>query len=397
MAQPADAKIRVLHVITRLIVGGAQENTLYSAALLDRQRFEVEVLSGPQTGSEGSLIEETRARGVKLTILPELLRQVSPLNDLKALWKMRQIMRRGRYTIVHTHSSKAGISGRLAARLAGVPLIIHTVHGWSFHEHMHPLLRQVYIWLERWMARYSQALIAVAQKDIEKGLAAGIGRREQYHLVRSAIPLEAFDPSAYNHASIRAELDLPPEAVVVGNIGRFSAQKNPLDWAHAAGSIARACPEAFFVMVGDGPLRGAVEQALAQEGIRQRVRLTGLRRDVGRMLAATDVFLMTSLWEGLPRALVQAMAMGLPVVAYAADGIAEAVSEGVNGYLAAPGDFEGAAQRCIQLVRHPEIRAQFGRQGMDYARQNFDLRRMIAQIESLYAELLAGPVAANEV
>ncbi len=186
--------IQVLHPITRLIVGGAQENTMYTAALLDKQRFHVELLSGPQTGSEGSLIEEVKQRGIPLTIFPDLLRQVSPLHDLKALWKMKRFIQSGSYTIVHTHSSKAGILGRLAARLAKTPLIVHTVHGWSFHDYMSPVTRWIYILLERWIARFSDALVVVTERDIEKGLQAGIGRREQYRRIRSAIPLDEFDP-----------------------------------------------------------------------------------------------------------------------------------------------------------------------------------------------------------
>ncbi|MBN2004651.1 MAG: glycosyltransferase, partial [Anaerolineae bacterium] len=142
------SKISILHLITRLIVGGAQENTMYTAALLDPTRYAVEVISGPQTGSEGSLIEELRARGVALTILPELVREVHLRNDWVALWKLYRRMRAGHYTIVHTHSSKAGILGRLAAKLAGVPVIVHTVHGWSFHDYMSPLVRAVYVLLE---------------------------------------------------------------------------------------------------------------------------------------------------------------------------------------------------------------------------------------------------------
>lgn len=198
---------------------------MYTAALLDKQRFHVEVLSGPQTGSEGSLIEEIRERGVPLTIFPDLLRQVSPLHDLKALWKMKRYIRSGGYTIVHTHSSKAGIIGRLAARLAGTPRIVHTVHGWSFHDYMSPVTRWVYIFLERWIARFSDVLVVVTERDIEKGLQAGIGRREQYRRIHSAIPLDEFDPRLFERQKIRQELDIPADAVVIGNVGRFQPRR----------------------------------------------------------------------------------------------------------------------------------------------------------------------------
>jgi glycosyltransferase involved in cell wall biosynthesis len=380
--------IRVLHPITRLIVGGAQENTMFTAAMLDKNRFQAEILSGPQTGSEGSLIEEVRQRGIPLTIFPDLLRQVSPLHDLRALRQMAARMRAERYSIVHTHSSKAGILGRIAARLAGVPVIIHTVHGWSFHDYMSPAVRWTYILLERLTARFSQALIVVAERDIHKGLQAGIGKKEQYHLIRSAIPLDEFDPSKIDRQAVRRELGLPPDCVVIGNVGRFSAQKNPLDWVRVAGEVGRSRPEVRFLLVGDGPLRGEVEAGLAQEGLSARSVLTGLRRDVPRMMAAMDIFLLTSLWEGLPRVLPQAMAMGLPVIANQADGTLEAIQPGLTGYLCEAGQITKMAQHCIDLVDQPTQRQAMGECGQAFAAQEFDLHRMIAQIEALYTNLL---------
>ncbi len=382
-------KIRVLHPITRLIVGGAQENTMYTAALLDKGRFKVEILSGPQTGSEGSLIEEVRERGIPLAIFPDLLRQISPLHDLKALWKMRRFIQKGGFTIVHTHSSKAGILGRLAARQARTPVIVHTIHGWSFHDYMSPIIRWIYIFLERWIARFSDALVVVSDRDIQKGLQAGIGRREQYRCIRSAIPLDEFDPRQVDRQAIRQELGIPSDAVVVGNVGRFSSQKNPLDWVRVAALVGQASPQAHFLLVGDGPLRSQVEEALKQAGLAGRATLTGLRRDVPQMMAAMDIFLLTSLWEGLPRVIPQAMAMGLPVIANRADGVTEAIQDGINGFLCSPGEIEQMANSCIDLAHHPLKRQEMGHRGQVYALQEFDLRRMISDLEALYDELLA--------
>ena len=378
----------VLHVITRLIVGGAQENTMFTAALLDPARFAVEILSGPQTGSEGSLIEEIRARAIPLTILPQLLRQINPRNDLLALWKLTRLMQTQRYAIAHTHSSKAGVIGRLAARLAGVPVIVHTVHGWSFHDHMSPAKRKMYVLLERFAASFTGAMIVVAQPDIEKGLRAGIGRPGQYHVIRSAIPLDKFDPATVDRDAVRRELGLPPNAPVLGNVGRFSPQKNPLDWVRVAGEVGRALPDCHFLLVGDGPLRADAEAALVAEGIAERTVLTGLRRDVPRLLAAMDVFLLTSLWEGLPRVIPQAMSMQVPVVANRADGTVEAIAHGETGFLAAPGDLDALAQYCLTLLREPERRRALGERGRAFATREFDVREMVARIDRLYQELL---------
>jgi len=361
---------------------------MYTAALLKKERFSVEILSGPQTGSEGSLIEEVRGRGIPLTIFPDLLRQISPFYDMRGLVHMVRFMRQGGYHIVHTHSSKAGVLGRLAAHLAGVPIIIHTVHGWSFHDYMPSFTRMSYILLERWMASFTDALIVVSKKDIEKGLHKGIGSPDRYHLVRSAIPLDLFKPSTLDRQAIREELGIPLQAIVIGNIGRFSQQKNPLDWVRVAGILGREFPKVHFLLVGDGPMRSQVERLLFQEGIFDRTILPGLRRDVGRLLSAMDLFLLTSLWEGLPRVVPQAMVMTLPVVANHIDGISEIVQDGETGFLCTPRDTTTMAERCKGLIKDPFLRNEMGQKGRRYVIKEFDLDKMIAQIGTLYDKLL---------
>ena len=380
--------ISVLHPITRLIIGGAQENTMFTAALLDKNRFQVEILSGPQTGSEGSLIEEVRACDIPLTIVPELVRQISPWKDFRALTMITRSMRKARYTIVHTHSSKAGILGRFAARLAGVPIIIHTVHGWSFHDHMSPLIRRLYIQLERLAASFSNAIVTVSNRDIEEGLAAGIGSRQQYHLIRSAIPLDEFDPNNFDRNAVREELSIPDDAKVIGSIGRFSPQKNPLDWIRIAGKINHTVDNVHFLLVGDGPLRSEVEMMLKSEGLWEHTTLTGLRRDVPRMFSVMDIFMLTSLWEGLPRTIPQAMAMGIPVIANRVGGIPEVIQEGVTGHLCQPGEINQPAEVCIYLINHPMKRAEMGRKGRAFIENEFSLDIMIEKISTLYEDLL---------
>jgi len=377
----------VLHPITRLIVGGAQENTMFTAARLDKTRFRAEIISGPQTGSEGSLIEAVRELGVPLEILPELVREINPWKELVAFWKLYSRMKNGKFAIVHTHSSKAGILGRVAARFAGVPVIVHTVHGWSFHDRLHPVMRKIYILIERWVAKITDSLIVVSQRDIDKGLRHHIGSSAQYQLIRSAIPLDEFAPDSATGAAIRRELGIPLAAPVVGNVGRFSPQKNPLDWLRVAKRVAVEIPECRFLLVGDGPLRPEVEFLITELELSDRVVLTGLRRDVPRMMAAMDVFLLTSLWEGLPRVIPQAMAMGLPVIANRADGTVEAIDLGVTGYLCDPGNFDEMAAYCVDLLNNPAKRRKLGQQGQVYAHQEFDLNVMISQIETLYENL----------
>ena len=301
------SQVRVLHVITRLIVGGAQENTMLTAALLAPARYAVDVVSGPQTGPEGSLIPEVRARGIRLTILPSLVREVNPARDVAALVALTRLIRRGRYDVVHTHSSKAGILGRWAAYRAGAPVIVHTVHGWGHHDRQRPLVRWFYVLLERATQRITDRLIVVSPRNTQKGLADGIATPDKYVTIRSGIELERFRQPSRPRADVRAELGIPPGAAVVGTVTRLSPQKAPLDFVATAAQVAARRQGVHFVIVGDGPLRAEVEAQVAALGLTGRVHLTGLRRDVPDLMHGFDVFVLSSLWEGLPRALKAVM------------------------------------------------------------------------------------------
>jgi glycosyltransferase involved in cell wall biosynthesis len=379
--------IPVLHIITRLIIGGAQENTMLTAALLDPDRYAVDVISGPQTGSEGSLQEEVRARGIPLTIEPALVREIRPAKDLLAVVRLARFIRRSRYAIVHTHSSKAGVLGRWAAWLAGTPIIVHTVHGWGHHERQHPLARRFYILLEQVTQRITDKLIVVSPRNIEKGLADGIATPAKYVTIRSGIELDRFRRPARPREAVRAELGIPLDAPVVGTVTRLSPQKAPLDFVTAAAQGAASRPGAHFVVVGDGPLRAEVESRVAAAGLAGRFHLTGLRRDVPDLLHSFDVFALTSLWEGLPRVLIQAMAAGLPVVATAVDGSAEAVEDGVNGLLTPPGDPQALAAALLRLLGDPALAVQMGAAGQERAGE-FGARKMVDDIAALYETLL---------
>jgi len=382
-----NARIPVLHIITRLIVGGAQENTMLTADLLDKSAWAVDVLCGPQTGAEGSLIEEVRQCNIPLTIEPTLVREISPIKDIVAIFRLARFIRRGGYTIVHTHSSKAGILGRWAAKLAGTPIIVHTIHGWGHHEQQHPLVRALYIWLEKLTLHITDQLIVVSPKNIEKGLADDIGKSEDYVVIRSGIELDRFGHPQVPREETQAAWRIPLDAPVVGTVTRLSPQKAPLDFVKAMGIVAQSIPNARFMMVGDGPLRPQMESLAAELGIADRLILTGLRRDVPELMAAFDVFVLSSLWEGLPRVLPQAMATGLPIVATAIDGNAEAVSDGVNGILVPPANPSALSKAVIKLLNNPQLAKQLGQAGKKRAAE-FSAEKMVDDIAALYTKLL---------
>ncbi len=379
-------KVKVLHVITRLILGGAQQNTMITASRLDSRQFDVTLVSGPQTGPEGTLFGEVHRRAVNLRIINELVREISPLKDLQALAKLYRLIRTGGFDIVHTHSSKAGILGRLAAWLARVPVVVHTVHGWGFHDQMWAPQRWLFIRLERWAASISDKLIVVSDVTKAKGLQEKIGAPEQFVTIYSGIELEEFKSPALDPAKKRRELGIPSGVPVIGTVGRLSPQKAPGDLLAAARKVVSAVPEARFVIVGDGPLRNEVEQSIRVMGCGESILLTGIREDVTELMALFDIFVLASRWEGLPRVIPQAMAAGKPVVCTNVDGNSEAVTDGVNGFVVPPRDPEALCNAILTLLRDPGLIKTMGLEGRKRA-AIFCASVMVEAIDALYHAL----------
>jgi glycosyltransferase involved in cell wall biosynthesis len=378
--------LRVLHVITRMMVGGAQENTLLSCALIDPTLYPSTLLTGPETGLEGSLHEEAAARGVQVIVEPNLVRRISPWHDFLATLRLRRVMRTGRYDIVHTHSSKAGILGRLAARWAGVPVIVHTAHGWGFNDEQPWYVYWLYVVLERVCAPFTGALVVVGAPNRDKGLKLGIGRPDQYRLIRSGIEVQAFRDVRTTRDEARRRLGLPADAFVIGSVGRLEGQKAPLDLLAAFAPVAAEHPEAHLVYVGEGSWRGELEAAIARAGLSGRVHLAGLRRDVPELLRAFDVFALASRWEGLPRVFPQAMAAGLPIVATRVDGAPDAVTPGENGWLVDVGDTAAMAKVLRALADDPAMARRMGAAGRARV-DEFSVERMVDALAELYDTL----------
>jgi glycosyltransferase involved in cell wall biosynthesis len=376
--------LRVCHIITRLIVGGAQEAAILACAYLNQDKVSSKLVTGPQTGAEGDLRGLARELDVSVVEVPSLVREIAPERDARALRQLRRIVREFQPDVVHTHSSKAGIVGRLAARRESVPAIVHTVHGWSFHEHMTPLTRAAYVRLERLAARWTDRIITVSALDRDKGLAARIGVPSQYRKIHELNDLRRYAEAEPNRAAARASLGFPLDSFVVGTVGRLSAQKDPESWVRTASRVAARHSEARFVMVGDGDLRAATERLAAELGLAERLILTGLRDDIPAILPAFDVMLLTSRWEGLPLVIPQAMASGVPIVATAVDGNREVVRHGANGLLAPPSEPAVLAENVLRL-RDRTLAAHLVAAGRETAR-DFSLERTIPQLEDLYVE-----------
>lgn len=347
--------IKVVHIITQLDIGGAQYNTLYTIDHLDQKRFRTELIAG----AEGKL--EHSGHFIKA-----LIRPISPIKDLLALIIIFIILREERPDIVHTHSSKAGILGRIAAKLAGVPIIIHTVHGWSFNDYQKPWTRWLFIWLERICARFTTKIIVVSFSDARKGLKYLIGFPKSYHKIRSGVDIKAIKKLRRGHRR------------GIYWIGAFKPQKDPLAFVR----LARELPQYKFFMIGDGELMPEVKKLKPENLI-----LASWRTDVLEHLATAKLLVNTSKWEGLPRAVVEALILGVPVVAYDTDGIPEVVND-KNGLLTRQGNPDDL--RCfIRILMEDFDRWKYL---SDNARKSigeeFDINYMVRQQEKLYEELM---------
>jgi len=372
---------KVLHIITKLEFGGAQANTLYTVANLDRRYFEAKVVSG----SGGILAGD--APPDLLICACRLAREINPFKDLAALIELFRIIKKEKPEIVHTHSSKAGVLGRLAARLAGAPVIIHTFHGFGFHERQNFFKRSLFIFLERLCAFFSDALIFVSNANMDYARSARIGEEKKYRLIRSGIKLKNY-PAAIDRAAKRKTLGVPANAVLVVSLGNFKPQKNPAHFIAAARRLLAEFRDTAFMFVGGGEkLEGARAEA-ASLGLGTRCLFPGWRQDSAEILAAADIFMMTSLWEGLPRSLVEAMKTGLPPVCYKTDGVADLISDGANGFAVEPGDLETLIARLRLLISDPALRSEMAARAAGCDLSEFDIDHMVREQETLYVELL---------
>lgn len=379
---------RIAHLITRLELGGAQQNTLFSAAHHDRTRFAVSLWAG----RGGILDDEARSiPDADVRLLDFLRHPIAPPADAVAIVRLAALLRSSRIELLHTHSSKAGIVGRLAATLAGTPAVVHTVHGWSFNDTQPPALRRFYVALERLAARRTHALVFVAQADLDRGAALKIGDPARYHLFRSGIDRDRYVAPPGAREATRGALGYGPDDVVVGTLACLKAQKAPLDFVAAAAAAARSDPRLRFFIAGDGELRGDVEREVAARGLAAKFRLLGWRQDVPEVLAAMDLFALTSKFEGLPRAVLQAMAAGVPVVATAVGGTPEVVRDGVTGRLVPPGAPDAAAAAIVDLAADPALRRSCVEAARARLGAEFDLRGMVAGLDRLYLRLLETP------
>jgi len=374
--------LRVAHLITLLEPGGAQRNTLYTVTHLDRALFRPALICG----RGGGLDEEAEASGTPVTFVDDLVRPMGPWRDMRALGVLTRTLRAMRPDIVHTHSSKAGILGRLAAWRAKVPVIVHTVHGFGFHPQQWPPKRALFIGMERLVARLTTHFILVSEANRQQGEALGLFTREATSLIRSGVDLARYRDALPDRQGLQERWGVPLDAPLVGMVGCLKPQKAPQDFVEVARRVSQASPDCHFLLVGDGVLRSEVEQAVRSAGLSERFHLCGWRDDVHRLLKSLDVLVHTSRWEGLARVLPESLSAGVPVVVTCVDGAPDVVRDGVNGFLAEPGDVRTMASRTVELLSDAALRRRFGEAGLA-GQEEFEIEYMVRRQEELYLRL----------
>ena len=376
--------VRVAHVITKLDVGGAQETVLALTRALDRSRFEPVVLAGHDPGTGGDLRPDLERAGVPVIDIPAMTRSMG-LAEPAALAQLTRALRDLHPAVVQTHSSKAGVLGRLAAAASRAPRVVHTVHGWSFRDTQPAAVRRGLALLERGLAITTDRLVVVTEADQRIGLRHHIGRSEKYRVIHSGVDLGSIARGTEARRAARVTLGLPPEQFVVGWIGRFDPLKDPTTLGRVVIEGARMWPDVRFVIIGSGPLEPNLRRQIDEGGASANVTFTGIRRDVPDLWSAFDAALLTSRAEGMPRTVIEALGAGVPVVSTRVGGVPEVVRHGQNGWLAKPGDAHSLVDG-LRAAREQRLDATTPATAL--LLEEFSTQRMVRSTEKMYDELI---------
>jgi glycosyltransferase involved in cell wall biosynthesis len=398
MALPVspETKIRILRLIARLNIGGPAIHVVNLVAGLDPTRFEQQLVVGTENPGEGSMLDYALSRAVQPIVIPEILNTFSlGPRDAKALVKLYRLIRLQQPHIVHTHTARAGFLGRLAARLAGVPIVVHTFHGHVLHGYYSPLKTWLMRSMERGLARITDQIIAVSEQVKHDLVTHSVAAAEKITVIPLGFALKPFLSCQELRGQFLAELGLKDDARLVGIVGRLFPIKNHRLFLAAAARIAAQEASSRFVIVGDGVLRPELEHLAYELGIAHRVIFTSWRRDLPCIYADLDVLVVSSDNEGTPVSAIEAMAAGRPVVATRVGGLTDLIADGETGYLVPPRDPDQLASTILRLLQDPEAARRIGGAGRAMAQERFTIQRLTGDIEHLYNQLLVRKSVAN--
>ena len=390
-------KLKVLHIITRFDKGGSAENTLLTILGIDKKKFNVILVKGSTYESRMSReehasvisdLENAQLKGIKIINNPFLLRRINPIYDLLAFFYLYIFLIKEKPTIVHTHSSKAGLLGRLAAKLAGVPIIIHTPHGHIFFGYFGSFKTKIFIILEKLASRITDIIVALTNREKEDHIRLRIANKDKFIVIPSGVELNKFKEVPYNEKqNLKRELGIPENALIIGTVGRLEPVKGPEFLIEAAKYIIPKHPNTYFLFAGDGHLKKNLEKKASDLGIKNNIIFLGWRNDIAKIISVYDIFVLPSLNEGMGRVLVEAMALGKPIVASNAGGIPDLVTHGKNGFLVPPKDPRELANYIQILLEDGEKREKMGMAGKDMVK-NFSKEKTVGKIAELYKELM---------
>lgn len=376
--------IKVLRIITRLNVGGPAIHAILLTGGLNKEPFRPLLLTGQEEAGEGNMLDLAAAQGVRPILVPELGREVSPKRDLAALLKLLRFIKKEKPHIVHTHMAKAGTLGRLAAQMAGVPLIFHTYHGHIFHSYFSPIKTHAFLGIERVLARFTDTIIVVGERQRHEIAAYGIAPIQKLVAIPLGLELEPLLGAEGHRGELRQELGVSAETPLVGIVARLVPIKAHEYFLQAARLVREAIGGAKFLVVGDGERRGELEGLARSLGLQGEVLFLGWRRDLPRVYADLDVVVLSSLNEGSPVSLIEALAAARPVVATDVGGVGEVVVDGETGLLVPPKDAAALAQAILTLLADPQRGQRLGLAGRQRVYPQHAAQRLVCDIEKLY-------------
>lgn len=382
--------MKILHIITRLIQGGAQQNTVLSCAAQVRSGHEVHLAYGPIYGPEGSLFEEARTSGAVLHEISSMRRAVNPWHDVRCYYTLRKLIRKVRPDVVHMHSSKAGIIGRAAAWAERVPAVVHTVHGLPFHDRQSAFVHRVYVILEKWAAKRCHHLVAITPAMVEAFEAKSIAGPDKFTVIPSGVDLSRFEVNDDARTLARQRLNIAPDAPVIALLARLDALKGHDDLLDILPTLVESLPDIQLLFIGDGWRREYLEKRIAEAGVSERVRLMGLipHEQMREILPVADVKVLPSYQEGQSRTLIEALLCGCGIVAYDVGGIGSICINGETGRLVPVGDKRALADAIVWMIEHPEERRAMTERGRMLVREKFSADYMTRELERLYQRLL---------
>ena len=371
-------KLNICHIITRMIVGGAQENTFLSCLGQIEAGHDVTLITGPSPGPEGELLARWHHPNLKIVENPYLVREISPFKDFKAYLTLKKFIKKNNFDVVHTHSSKAGIIGRVAAWHAKVPFVCHTVHGQAFHPFEKGFKNSLYISAEKFAAKRCHKIYAVANAMIDQCVENNVAPRKKYAVVYSGMHIETF-LNAKQNEELQKKLNIPNNAIVIGAIARLFELKGYEYFIPMALELLKANKNLYFLIIGDGNMKEQIVEQITKAGVAEHFIFTNLisPEEVHKYVALMDILVHLSLREGLPRAAVQALANAKPVVGFHLDGTPEVVINDVSGYTVEAKDLLSVIKVVKKLVDNSDLRIKLGENGRNIVKDKFSKEFMV--------------------